>query len=333
MGRWMRWTGHLYWRLLLVGLVAINVSARAADPKHVQIWLAGVDPLSRRVRDWQPGDFMDLFGPNALWSTAAAKINVFQVSTQFVLRSEDLELTRTIDWLKRRHIALAMAGLMLSGHDECGRGVEGYSMPNSVQRALTRIKKFGGELSYLVMDEPLHFGHVFAGANACEDSLAELAQEVSRKISDARSIFPNILIGDVEPVGGESDLWADDLLRWFNIFQQYVGTRPAFFRADIGWRRPNWQAQLMAVHSVMGAAHIKFGIIYNSNTLAGSRAWTEEAEAHFRLIESVLHIVPDQAVIQTWTRLPELFIPETDPATLTGLVDVYLRWCEHGHHP
>src|ERR1700732_2770447 len=104
-------------------------------------------------------DFMDLFEPQAQWSQAAAHIRVFQASTQFFSKASDPTLTRMFEDLKRRHIALSLGALMLSGDGQCGIGVEGYSAPKQMLAIANRIKKLGGELSYVAMDGPFMGGH------------------------------------------------------------------------------------------------------------------------------------------------------------------------------
>jgi hypothetical protein len=110
-------------------------------------------------------------------------------------------LTRMFEDLKRRHIALGVEALMLSGDGQCGVGVEGYSAPRQMLAIANRIKTLGGTLSYVVMDGPLMGGHFYSGPRACHSSVEAIAKEVAEKVKQMRTVFPDLKVGDVEPVG------------------------------------------------------------------------------------------------------------------------------------
>jgi hypothetical protein len=133
---------------MLAGLVVAGHQAQA-----VEVWLAGGgDPTARAANT---SDFLALFEPGAPWSTAASKIGVLQVTTQFIVKGSDGDLVKTFQGLEARKISLAVGVGLLYGGGHCGYHVEGYAAQHTARLLATRIKKLGGTLAYVSLDEPL----------------------------------------------------------------------------------------------------------------------------------------------------------------------------------
>ena len=189
-------------------------------------------------------DFMELFEPGAPWQNAAGDVRVFATSSQWLTHGPDDDLRRMFVELKRRHIVLSVAGLMLGGIAGCGRGVEGYEGPDYMARIAARVQRLGGSLDYVEMDEPLWFGHDYQGPQACRSSVEQVAQDVARKVHDIQRVFPAVQVGDAEPVAGmDAPGWIDELLTWAAAYRAAVGQPLAFVHADVQWIAP-WQEQL-----------------------------------------------------------------------------------------
>src|SRR4051812_18304889 len=112
--------------ILIRLVVLVGVAMTAAFPSIAQatpqVWLAGSLAInSQKVVDPNAmSDFPDMFHPDAPWAEAASKLQVFKTTSQFVIRAPDDLLLKMFADLRRRHIALAVAGLMLSGDGTCG---------------------------------------------------------------------------------------------------------------------------------------------------------------------------------------------------------------------
>jgi hypothetical protein len=50
--------------------------------------------------------------------------------------------------------------ILATGGDACGRGVEGFTDPGTAESVANRIQRLGGNVQYVVLDEPLDFGHL-----------------------------------------------------------------------------------------------------------------------------------------------------------------------------
>jgi hypothetical protein len=325
---------HAFLCILIVALSSVSIPAAAQE-----IWLSGIPPgVRQKMFQESESDYFELFKPDAAWSKSAQHVKVFMINGGLLLRQSDDDVKAVFADLKRRHIALAMeAGLATarqdsSGHQACGANVEGITTPNATRVIAERIKKNGGELRYVAMDEPLWYGHHFSGTNACHFTLSELAGTIAPNVAVLREMFPSVEIGDVEPVGAAKNVppdWVDEIAQWTQVYQQVVGQKLSFFHADVAWTSP-WQQQLGAVKRVAHERGLKFGVIYDGGGTPGKQesdnVWTQEAEERLRLVESAPSLVPDHAVFQSWARWPHKMLPETESGTMTNLVLQYLNW-------
>jgi hypothetical protein len=251
-------------------------------------------------------------------------VQVFKTSTRFLGHAPDDTLIRMFADLKRRNIALAAEALMLTATARCGAGIEGYSTRQAIEMVASRVRRLGGDLRYVAMDEPLGFGHYSRLTNACRSSVAEVAGDVAENVRTIRRIFPAVRIGDIEAVGhpdSQGDI--DALMEWTRAYEAAVGAPLDFLHADVLWTGP-WQPQIAQLASRLRAAGIAFGIIYNGNPDDQSdQAWTRHAEQRFAAIEADPALTPDHAVLQTWMSHPVHMLPETQPGTMTWLVNRY----------
>src|SRR6185437_10416725 len=104
--------------------------------------------------------------------------------------------------LRDRNIKLAVESLSQNWVDQpvCGKDVEGYGHPGEPATIVNKLKRVGGTLSYVVMDEPLWFGHFYSGPNACHSSVSNVADRVAGIIEVYRRGFPDLVVGDIEPI-------------------------------------------------------------------------------------------------------------------------------------
>lgn len=314
--------------LLLMGSAAII----AGSPARAVTWLGGVDPFVRHVmKPSEPSDYATLFITGAPWGNAAKTVRVFKTSTQFLVHGPDDQVRQMISGLRARGIALAVEALMIPKREACGAGVEGYAAPQEIARAAERVKSLGGELDYAAMDEPLWFGHHFSGPNACRSAIADVAQQVAESVKALRAVFPNVRVGDIEPVaarGSPSD-WTAEIMSFAAAYKAATGTPLDFFHADISWSN-DWRAALGELVPSLRTTDIRFGIIYNGDPQDDTDiAWTRHAEERFETIEADDALRPDDAILQTWMLHPAHMLPEDQPGTMTNLVLRYARARPH----
>jgi hypothetical protein len=338
----LQWTTHAIERFRTVtSLAALALCwatvSRAASP---EIWLG---PQELPSLGASAVDLMDMFTPDAPWKNAAAHTQVFILQGAFAARATQAQMNTVISDLSRRGIAIAVAvGVMNVPHDPpsgCGGlgNVEGYGTVQQAAKIAQSIKAAGGEIKYLVMDEPLYYGHYYTQAPGkgagCHSSIQQIVQLIKPTLAVYTQAFPNLAVGEVEPtffIDGQAN-WRSDFSSWADAYRAAIGRPLAFIHLDIEWPLRNGMQDALAVYNasqdLRGRGLLgRIGIIYNgSRQDKTDQSWTQAAREHVLLMEGQNKLRPDQAVFQSWTPNPTHALPESDPNALTSLVGAYLN--------
>ena len=289
-----------------------------------QIWVTAISPPAHASVRWQGirSDASDMWKPDAAWEAVAAHTQVAMLIAGNIENTSDASLKSVIDEVKRRHYDLALEIGPLVRSNACKSPTEAYGNPWDTPGVLDKIRRNGGDLRYVAMDEPFHYGHRDAGG--CHESTAQIAQEVAASVAQMRKIFPRLQVGDTDVVGADRE-WIGELAQWADAYRAAVGEPLAFFHADVGWSQLAIQ-NLVPLAAEFRQRHIPLGIIYNADsTVTNDLEWTESAEQHFVEIESVLNVHPDTAIFETWTTYPTNVLPENQPSTLMNVALQYLQ--------
>jgi hypothetical protein len=269
-------------------------------------------------------DNLELFKDSSPWAEARGRVNVFKVALHTVNQMPDENLANLLSYLDKAHIAFAIEYGMLAASDACGRGVEGFKPQNMPAHVANRVKQLGGRIRYIAMDEPLFFGHYFNGHNACHWTIDTIARNAAPNIRQFRAIFPDVEIGDIEPVNNiKSDDWIEAVRNWIEAYQRESGTPLAFFHDDMIWREPI-AARTRMLTAVLDSYGIKFGVIFNSRgDVSSDQEWLESAKRNIEEYRAGSLKAPDHIIIQSWKPYPTHVLPESNPLTLTHLVNDY----------
>jgi hypothetical protein len=269
-------------------------------------------------------DYLDLFTVNAPWSKAAARIAVFEFPAQVVLGVvDDASVRNMFADLKRRHIALAMDWGPLTPVGTCGvaiNGVEGFSGGEALHLA-QRIHDLGGDLHYIAFDEPAGGAMLNPG---CDLTPQQTAQNAAQTVAVVRSIFPDVVVGDIEGLPSPTaDRALSAYQQWFDAWQAVTGTPFAFFHFDLDWST-DWKSMSVALARALRARHIPVGQIYIGDGTTDAD-WVALAKKRVNDFENSGNAAPDQIDFQSWEPYPKHLLPETDPTTFTSLIDSYFR--------
>jgi uncharacterized protein (TIGR03437 family) len=274
---------------------------------------------------------MDLFTDTASWSKAASRVQIFKLYASVFLDSylsgslTDDQIRQVLAEISRRHMALAVEWGPLTPQN-CGTGVEGFE-GDGAQKLATRIQQLGGNLQYIMMDEPLRHGGLYSGPNACNWTPEQVAANAVQAVNVVKSVFPNVIVGDSELIPDNEDSldWLHKNLAWFSAWQKAYGKPLAFFHADVDRGYPTWRDDVAAVRQATTQAGIPFGMIYNGRLLDLTDAdWISDAVNFF--IDYELHSTPPaQVIFQSWNNQPKQVLPETDPSSFTYIIDRYFR--------
>jgi uncharacterized protein (TIGR03437 family) len=274
---------------------------------------------------------MDLFADTAPWSNAASHVQIFKLYASVFLDSylsgslTDDQIRQVLADISRRHMALAVEWGPLTPQN-CGTSVEGFT-GDGAQKLATRIQQLGGNLQYIMMDEPLRHGALYSGQNACNWTPDQVAANAVQAVNVVRSVFPNVIVGDSELIPDNEDTpdWLAKYLNWLSVWQNAYGKPLAFFHADVDRGYPTWRDDVAAVRQATTQAGIPFGMIYNGRLLDLTDSdWISDAENFF--IDYELHSTPPaQVIFQSWNNQPKQVLPETDPSSFTYIIDRYFR--------
>ena len=313
--------------LTILGLVLGGMPA-AAGPQAATIWFA-----PRNQPPIPAPDFMNLFQPSAPWPRAESHVKIFKLFPQFVNTASDADLRSVIVGLRQLNIALALEYGLLNRNDpilcggqgpQCGE-IEGFD-GDILGTALAHLQSLGANVQYIAMDEPLWHGTIAAAPNGPQASISAIAQDIAVQVATVHSYFPNARVGDIEPIPGDGSPpnYIQQIMEFASAYQAAVGQPLAFFHSDVAWQGTGWSSQINELPALLHAVSIPFGIIYDGDYSDGAVAWTTDAEKSFAGIETNSHTVPDHAILQSWDPQPLYALPETQPGTMTYLVDRYV---------
>ena len=304
-----------------------------ADP---QIWFAPLDDHTRTLnvrlgiipeKDGSSTDYMSLFDVGSPWAKTASKVAVFKMYNQLYDISDN-DLQKILTFLARNNIALALEFGPLTPAG-CGNGIEGFGGTAAAQFIVDKIKKNGGNLQYIAMDEPFYFGHIYKGLNACQWTPQQVATNAAQSLSILSAAFPGLKIGDIEPtIGAMLPVdWVDQYAQWLDAFQMATGKPLAFFHADSPPASTVRIGDINRIRTETIKRNIPFGVLYTGQGYETSDSdWVGSSSDFFMTYEtSNSNIPPDHAVFQSWMAYPRHVLPETTPNTFTWLVNRYAR--------
>ncbi len=282
-------------------------AATAASAPLPQIWFSiGGQGKPETYQSW---DTL-FYQPDAPWPEFMSHVKAVGILTQVLAQISDDNLAKVVAKLKQKHIALGIE-MLAQAYDPpgCGGGVEGYFPTNQVAQLAAKLKRAGADVAYILMDEPLWFGHYFNGPHACHSSIDNVAERVAENLNEYWKVFPNAVVGDGEPFPAISNqpTWRDDCRRWLAAFRAKTGRAVAFTTVDINWGHAEWPQSLRAFAGFAREAHMPIGVIYNAappNRSMTNEEWLNDAQRNFVDIEKSLGITPSWAVFASWVRFP-----------------------------
>jgi hypothetical protein len=312
--------------MLSAFFVFLNFSnGQAASASQAErVWLAPAFPFPGK-----PGldEILQLFTDDRGWENARSHVNVFKIYTHSIHSLSDDELRSIFQYLERHHIDLALEYGMLASDANCGIGVEGFQPPQMPTLIANKIKRLGGDLKYIAMDEPVFYARYYNGARACHWSIDEIAQNAASNVIQFQAIFPHAMIGQIEPVAAMKDKdWRAELAEWFKSYRMAAGLPVAFFHFDMIWRGPFIENTGQAL-ALLRSQNIPFGIIFNSSgDVKSDQEWSDSATTNIKTYFSAQLPRPFDVIVQSWHPNPTRVLPETDPQALTYLVNYYFTF-------
>jgi hypothetical protein len=255
-----------------------------------------------------------------------------------------------VAFLSAHNIRIEIEAPALQAQPTCGSGIEGYvpfGLPGGLNlhsftlTYLRRLKALGAQVAFIKVDEPYYFGSAVSdalvqkiaqtegrpAARPCHFSAAQVARDVGEFAHLAETVYPHVAVGDVEPVG--TSIYSPDTLSaidaWHDTYASVTGAPFPFFFADVDFSSPGWPALVKQLQAATQERGTQFGIIYTGDRQDDSDAeWASQVVARFEQYQRQAQGQPDYVLFQSWESHPVLCLPETNPASFTGVIDTYL---------
>jgi len=276
-------------------------------------------PLPRGQRD-----FFDLWKPGAPWQDVLERVDAYRLHA-FQMRRflDDEQLTVLIDFLREHQIPLIFETEPLLPPDPavCEHN-ESFEAPYDLEQAV-RLKKLGGHVDIIAVEEPYSYGHLLDTPGSCQYSVERVAQEVFQHVSNLRDLFGDIPVGSIEPIWKAPPTSPHDMEVWLDTFEQVAGEPFAFLDVDPDWSRPDWADVARGIEAAADTRGVPFGILYNGGVEPDNRAWMDFMMANAAEFEVVHGGTPQHVSFQSWVDWPDHLLPEND---LSGLTSSILRY-------
>ncbi len=303
-----------------VGLVLMMVSVTAggmlAEAKPVQIWIAPTDDLLQHGND-----IHEFFRRPELWRHAAAAVSSLSMSVTYLLRTPAPVVTEELAELHRLGIRLdvSIPALPVVNHACNSEGVVWPGEPASYSR---RLRALGVDAYSFSLDRPLTSGAIDKAPNACHLTVEQAAESVARAVAAVHAVYPAAKIVDMEvPDGKYPAAWSATLQEWLTDYRLASGRNFDAFMMDAWWLF-DWRTAASATVRVLANNHIPAGIFIDASgakTVPATR-WIALARQNACALRAT-GLPLDILDVANWQNLNVQGLPETDPSTLTGLVD------------
>ncbi len=316
---------HFSFLIILLGIFLIDPPYSVQGQDSKTIWFAPLPPLPQHEGRPFIGslDFMNLFTENAPWARAAERVQVFKLYGEWVAyNATDEQLRQVVADLNRRNIAIAVEEGPLIPTNTCGSGIEGFAGLEGLLVA-NRIKAAGGTLRFVALDEPFFYGSLYSGPNACNWPAEKIAQDVASYIQTIKSVFPDVVIGDIEPLTRNLDV--KEYKSWLDTYQTVTGSNLPFLHLDLDYQRPDWPQAAKELEIYVHGKGVQFGIIYIGDYHDTDAEWFAHAEARMARYETEVGGQPDHVIFQSWVDKPDYCLPETNLNSFTHLINLYFR--------
>jgi hypothetical protein len=317
-------------RRLLAGAVALPLLVAlplwaASAAGLPDIWFsprAGHGPV--------PGvaDFDTLFrADNPAWTSVESKIQAYTIGLDHVVQAPDEEVERMFSDLHGRHVKvdITVGALARLPGETCGIG-EGYARPAAHQRLVDKLARLHLQPDIISLDSPLGFGSYHP--RKCGFGSAALLQHLVPALTIYARAFPAATIGDIEGwiAVMEHPGWQSDYRAMKDGIAAATGVRLAFATTDLAERgHADWAGELATIPPFVHSLGMRYGVIYDGHGRDPTdEAWIASAKEKIVVMEDQHHIIPDYVVFATWNPHPTHALPETDPTTLSSLIDWYL---------
>lgn len=261
-------------------------------------------------------DFISDLYKNKLWPSSARHLNAYKYYCDTILNMNQDKLRQQVAQLGKDKIKIAIecAPLYFGGIK-----VEGFGEKNKILNTLKKVSSVGGQVSLIAMDEPLFFAHYNdTGKTYIGWSVEEICENMTSSLSEVLRIYPEIKIGDIEPIAKIKD---DDLARLLTCYEEKMGRKLDFFHADVAWQDPASIDTSKHYQRLLASRQVRYGIIFNSsNYNADDNGWIESSRVNFDKYIAAGGTM-DDVIFQSWNRSPRFIAPRAGGKSHSDMIN------------
>jgi hypothetical protein len=197
-----------------------------------------------------------------------------------------------------------------------------------MQTSVLTLKRLGVQLDWIMLDEPVWFGHYDTEVGACQLSMPDLIRLTASIVSPIVAVYPDIKIieGEPVPVLTEASDWRQCLSEFQEGMARETGRKMQGMHIDMDWHNPDWKQAVTDLNVFLDQRNMDLGIYYDATIQELSDAdWINHAVSNFEALEGSVGITPAHAIFASWNVYGQLVMPETFPVTQTWLINRYVR--------
>lgn len=303
--------------MLLVSVLLTPPLAGAAT-RPPEIWMAPTNDVTGHGVD-----FHEFFLHPERWSRAAASISRFTIPVRYLLKTPPAVVASELHVLHTLGIPLDVAVPALPVDKKvCGNGLEGTVWPGEPLSYATKLKALGVDVYSFSLDLPLTSGTLQKAGQVCNLSASEAAVHTAQATSAILSVYPNAKIIDIEvPTGIPVETWSSNLSEWISAYRRAAGRDFDGFMMDAWWQF-DWQSAARATIRVLAPRHIPVGIGIDASgyNTTPDHEWIETAKRNACALRAA-GITVSMLGVANWQNMHVRGLPESNPNTLTSLVD------------
>lgn len=320
------------------------------------------DPASGLYGSDRPGmtDFNNLFSDVGYWQTTLKNTHVFKFYTQpwaryhMLLASEQARLRAAVAFLKQQKVAIGLeAGLVERTQEEltvCGSGVEGVTRTGATLVAANNMLAAGGSIDFIAMDEPYYYSRYLRSTGythpvniPCLYSVEQLAAAVATTYNSVRTVFPHVVLGDVEPLYLLPPAAIQEYVQFIDRVEALAGTQVAFVHDDGSNITTSWRDSMNPLWNALSARRIPYGMIWNAGAELSATPyhvksympdvrWVARAIGRIKTYREIGALPGIHNIIQSWESHPIKAGPETSQGAIS-FVSNYLYSSQYRVEP
>ncbi len=308
--------------LLRLVAASLLLSAACKPALAKDVWFEPLDNLTPRGSIYVDPDYPELFTESGKSGAAwASGVSTFAIEPTYAIAATDAELQALGSFLATHRMALNITLPMLPISTSPEPLVEGYTKPGVCLYVAMRFQSLGIAVASVSADEPLTWGHYYAGPNAAQLSIPDTARAVGEALAEVRQVFPDVALVDYEaPSLTTNAQFAADLPVWLAYVKAYAGTAPSMLVFDADWTA-DWQGAVTSSLPALSAAGVKAGIFIIDNDVndVTAEAWYDGTLRNEAAVKAS-GIAFATKILANWTAAPTVLLPKTGPYAITTLL-------------